>query len=202
MAKNKTSGEAFLAKRCANLHELEVKRERRSMQYPNCETVVRNGANQACMGLINDTVHLVFVGTAIPEGLTFPYTGDNKTPLKRIDDVFKTDLVNRAEQGDIDGIRQELISLGIAFIDVTETIWHKMNSSKDRDIKGYLVDETALNLLKKLQAKKGDNLKIISISKAAQAVLDDFGIVNIPCGLFYQSADPWIEALKALPGKK
>jgi len=141
----------------------------------------KEDTNERILPLLNTETLLVVAGSMMPEGVDFPYTGDNHTIYLWID-RRKGDhnLMGFVNERNHDGLIQELLGLHIAFIDLAGRCLHVKDSKSDKDILCYCMHGEAINRLRGLSLEKG---QVISVSHAVEDAVKKLKIETKYCGL-------------------
>ena len=155
---------------------------------------LRRGIN--ALPLPNDNVKLIIVGSAIPQGIRFFYTGENNKIYKWIDEIKNTDLMQYLKNNDLDSLEREVRHLGIIFIDIADIIVNKIGSYSDDDIICYSINIETYDQVRWLIENK--NAYVVAANQNASIVLQKvFGIENQFASLMsFAKKGPWLEIIK------
>ena len=143
----------------------------RLLEEKGSEYSIVHGKNSEGMETFSEATRLVIIGTAIPEGLDFFYIGANNKIYQYIDAIKPNlGLTVLAKEKRVEELKARLKELGIVFLDITNEYCAKKGSSKEKDIKGLIVDD--LNIQRVLDAMKTNpRLRIVPASGMARDIL-------------------------------
>lgn len=134
------------------------------------EQGLRNGKNE--LSTLNNTTEILVVGSLIPEGLFYYFTGKNKFLYECIDEARGTNFCELVLNPDnLDKIQNLLTENKIAFIDTCKCALIKEHSNRDEDIEAFVFEDS---ILKYYNSNKG--LRIYCISRDVEKILKLKGI--------------------------
>ena len=142
------------------------------------------------LSTLTEDTEIVVVGTFIPPFLVYFYNENTYlykaidiargTQLEKYKRKYPAHLSEQEKNKIIDRIKDILLKEKIAFIDLFDTVLIKHGSTKDKDIKGYVLDKDVILKLKQFSKIK----KVISITENVESLLLANGVVNDYVKLF------------------
>ena len=165
-----------------NLYEKEVQSLEDLIDLSEDGLSIYSGKNN--LSTLNNDSKVIIVGSFIPQRLVYFYN-ENSYIYEAIDVARGTHLLKYKKKYPstmdpfekekiVDEIKEILSQQKIAFIDLFEKVLIKTDSSKDKDIKGFVCDHKAIGILYELQHKA----KIVSVTEDVEKILLDEGIGN------------------------
>lgn len=166
----------FISKR---VHSIEDLRNNFALEE-NLE--IRIGKNKQTT--FSQQTKLLIVGTAIPAGIPYFFTGKNSNLYLWIDEARHTNIKKFVErirhssneneiENCVRNIKNILSEQKIAFLDITDAFLTLNGSNEDDKIKNYVIDKEAFE---KVQGSK--NVLIVPISRYAEAILKEVLLFN------------------------
>ena len=146
--------------------------------------------NKNHLSTLNKDTEIAVVGSFIPQDLIYFYNKNpyiyvaideaRKTYLAKYKKKYTNNISTEEKERIINDIRRVLNEQKIAFVDLFEFVLIKTNSSRDRDIKGYTIDQKVLRLLLKHQSR----MKIITVTEFIESILLEKDVKNKYVKLF------------------